>query len=96
MDQQKTGLIKLRRVLRAIRKHFPEPPEDMVNKHIIDKFLDDPTINEDRLSEEAGSAEFLETMLKVIFPDSGDTQLVKTSSMDRLTSFMHFICQHVI
>lgn len=83
-------------MLRAIRKHFPEPPEDMVNKHAIDKFLDDPSINEDKLSEEVGSAGFLETMLKIIYPDSGSTQLGKTSSMGRLTSFMHFVCRHVI
>ncbi|CAM8898783.1 unnamed protein product [Rhodiola kirilowii] len=88
----KTGLIKLRRVLRAIRKHFPEPPEDLLNKNAIDKFLDDPSMSEDKLSEEAGSDGFLETMLKVIFPDSGSTQVVKTSSMGRSEPYLDVYC----
>ncbi|KAL9681141.1 hypothetical protein QQ045_012922 [Rhodiola kirilowii] len=51
----------------------------MLNKNVITEFLDDPSMSEDKLSEEAGSDGFLETMLKVLFPDSGGTQLVKTS-----------------
>ncbi|XP_057516436.1 calcineurin-binding protein 1 isoform X3 [Amaranthus tricolor] len=67
----KTGLLKLRRVLRAIRKHFPEPPSDVIAGNPIDKYLDDPNLCEDILSEEAGSNEFLDTITKVIYKDTG-------------------------
>uniref|UniRef100_A0A7N0V8D0 Uncharacterized protein n=1 Tax=Kalanchoe fedtschenkoi TaxID=63787 RepID=A0A7N0V8D0_KALFE len=88
----KTGLTKLRRVLRAIRKHFPEPPEDLLNKNVIDKFLDDPSISEDKLSDEAGSDGFLETMLKMIFPDSGSIQAVKTSIKGSSEPYIDVYC----
>jgi calcineurin-binding protein cabin-1 len=65
----KTGLVKLRKVLRAIRKHFPEPPEEVLCGNAIDKFLDDPHLCEDKLSEEAGSDGFLDSIMKVIYPD---------------------------
>ncbi|KDP34142.1 hypothetical protein JCGZ_07713 [Jatropha curcas] len=65
----RTGLVKLRRVLRAICKHFPQPPEDVLTGNAIDKFLDDPDLCEDRLSEEAGSEGYLETITKIIFPN---------------------------
>lgn len=68
---QKTGLVKLRRVLKAIRKHFPQPPEDVLAGNAIDKFLDDPDLCEDKLSDEAGSEDFLETITNAIFPDAG-------------------------
>jgi calcineurin-binding protein cabin-1 len=71
---QKTGLIKLRRVLRAIRKHFPQPPEEVLAGNAIDKFLDDPDLCEDKLSDEAGSEGYLETITKVIFPDAGSVK----------------------
>ncbi|KAL2940174.1 Calcineurin-binding protein 1 [Bienertia sinuspersici] len=67
----KTGLLKLRRVLRAIRKHFPQPPDDVLAANPIDKYLDDPKLCEDRLSEEAGSDGFLESIVKAIFLDTG-------------------------
>lgn len=70
----KTGLIKLRRVLRAIRKHFPQPPEEVLAGNAIDKFLDDPDLCEDKLSDEAGSEGYLETITKVIFPDAGSVK----------------------
>lgn len=63
-------MVKLRRVLRAIRKHFPQPPENILAGNAIDKFLDDPDLCEDKLSDEAGSEGFLETITKVIFPDT--------------------------
>ncbi|EEF45833.1 conserved hypothetical protein [Ricinus communis] len=74
----KTGLVKLRRVLRAIRKHFPQPPEDVLGGNAIDKFLDDPDLCEDRLSEEAGSEGFLETLTKIIFADVGSVKQHKS------------------
>lgn len=67
----KTGLLKLRRVLRAIRKHFPQPPDDVLAGNPIDKYLNDPDLCEDKLSEEAGSDRFLESVVKVIFFDTG-------------------------
>ncbi|KAJ6758313.1 CALCINEURIN-BINDING PROTEIN CABIN 1-RELATED [Salix koriyanagi] len=70
----KTGLIKLRRVFRAIRKHFPQPPEEVLAGNAIDKFLDDPDLCEDKLSDKAGSEGYLETITKVIFPDSGSVK----------------------
>uniref|UniRef100_A0A2P2KIE5 Uncharacterized protein MANES_03G057600 n=1 Tax=Rhizophora mucronata TaxID=61149 RepID=A0A2P2KIE5_RHIMU len=73
-DSSRTGLVKLRRVLRAIRKHFPQPPEDILTGNAIDKFLDDPDLCEDKLSEEAGSEGYLETLTKIIFPDAGSVK----------------------
>ena len=58
-------------MLRAIRKHFPEPPSDVIAGNPIDKYLDDPNLCEDILSEEAGSNEFLDTITKVIYKDTG-------------------------
>ncbi|KAI3468164.1 hypothetical protein Pfo_024827 [Paulownia fortunei] len=66
----RTGLIKLRKVLRAIRKHFPKPPENVLAGNAIDKFLDNPELCEDKLSEEAGSEGFLDTMMKIVFSEN--------------------------
>ncbi|XP_024930366.2 calcineurin-binding protein 1 isoform X2 [Ziziphus jujuba] len=77
----RTGLVKLRRVLRAIRKHFPQPPEDILAGNAIDKFLDDPDLCEDKLSEEAGSDGFLETITKMLIPDVGSLKQQKPSSV---------------
>ncbi|GAB2250906.1 hypothetical protein Droror1_Dr00017156 [Drosera rotundifolia] len=71
MASTKTGLLKLRRVLRAIHKHFPQPPDDVLVENPIDKFLDDPSLCENKLWEEAASDGFVDTMTKVVFPDIG-------------------------
>jgi hypothetical protein len=84
---QKTGLVKLRRVLRAIRKHFPQPPEDVLAGNAIDKFLDDPDLCEDKLSKEAGSDGYLETIMKIIFPDMESLSQCKTQSIGRYGCF---------
>ncbi len=76
-------MVKLRRVLRAIRKHFPHPPEDVLAGNAIDKFLNDPDLCEDKLSEEAGSDGFLESMKKIIFPDVGSLIQYNASSVER-------------
>ncbi|XP_004245382.2 calcineurin-binding protein 1 [Solanum lycopersicum] len=76
----RTGLIKLRRVLRAIRKHFPQPPDDVLAGNAIDKFLDGPEMCEDKLSEEAGSSGFLESMTKILLPDPISLEQQKASS----------------
>lgn len=67
---QRTGLTKLRRVLRAIRKHFPLPPDNVMAGNAIDRFLDNSEICEDKLSEVAGSEGFLDTMMKIMFPQN--------------------------
>ncbi|KAJ0251943.1 Calcineurin-binding protein 1 [Hirschfeldia incana] len=62
----RTGLVKLRRVLRAIKKHFSQPPDDLLVGNVIDTFLDDPDLCEDKLSCEAGSEGFLETITNCV------------------------------
>ncbi|KAJ0030881.1 hypothetical protein Pint_12896 [Pistacia integerrima] len=79
-DSSRTGLVKLRRVLRAIRKHFPQPPEDVLAGNAIDKFLDDPDLCEDKLSDEAGYDGYLESVMKTIFPDMGNLKHYKLPS----------------
>ncbi|KAK9273730.1 hypothetical protein L1049_018540 [Liquidambar formosana] len=88
----KTGLIKLRRVLRAIRKHFPQPPEDVLAGNAIDKFLDDPDLCEDKLSEEAGSDGFLESIMKIVFPDAGSLKQYNTSSGASSEPYLEVYC----
>lgn len=78
-------MVKLRRVLRAIRKHFPEPPEDVLAGNPVEKFLDDPDLCEDKLSEEAGSDGFLETITKVLLPKSGSFKQHKMSLVGRFS-----------
>lgn len=65
----RTGLVKLRRVLRAIRKHFPQPPDYLLDGNAIEKFLDDPGLCEDKLSEEAGSDGFRDSIMNFIYQD---------------------------
>ncbi|GFZ08499.1 tetratricopeptide repeat (TPR)-like superfamily protein [Actinidia rufa] len=77
----RNGLVKLRRVLRAIRKHFPQPPDDVLAGYAIDKFLDDPNLCEDKLSEEAGSDGFLDSIMKIIFPEGESHKQLKASSL---------------
>lgn len=83
MHWQKTGLVKLRRVLRAIRKHFPQPPEEVLVGNAIDKFFDDPDLCEDKLSEEAGSNGFLETLTEMVLPCGESFKQRKMSSVGR-------------
>lgn len=78
-------MVKLRRVLRAIRKHFPQPPEDILAENAIDKFLDDTDLCEDQLSEEAGSDGFLETITRAILPNLGSFKQHKMSLVGRYT-----------
>ncbi|WJX42066.1 hypothetical protein P8452_29339 [Trifolium repens] len=88
----KTGLVKLRRVLRAIRKHFLQPPEDLLTGNPIDKFLDDPNLCEDKLSEEAGSEGFLETITKTMFPDVGGLGQYNTTLLRRSEPYLDVYC----
>ncbi|KAK3213035.1 hypothetical protein Dsin_017741 [Dipteronia sinensis] len=91
-SSSKTGLVKLRRVLRAIRKHFPQPPEDVLAGNAIDKFLDDPDLCEDKLSKEAGSDGYLETIMKIIFPDMESLIQCKTQSIGRSDPYLKVYC----
>jgi calcineurin-binding protein cabin-1 len=93
---QRTGLVKLRRVLRAIRKHFPHPPEDVLAGNAIDKFLDNPDLCEDKLSEEAGSDGFLETMKNIILPNAGSLKQYKTSSVGRYRCIYYSVSMNFI
>ncbi|XP_071917630.1 calcineurin-binding protein 1 isoform X2 [Coffea arabica] len=75
----RTGLIKIRRVLRAIRKHFPQPPDHVLVGNAIDKILDDPDLCEDKLSEEAGCDGFLDSVIKTVFSDPGSLKQQQAS-----------------
>ena len=84
--------MKLRRVLRAIRKHFLQPPEDVLAGNPIDKFLDDSNLCEDKLSDEAGSNGFLETITKIVFPDVGGFTQHNTLLCGRYFCVQYFRC----
>ncbi|KAG6608101.1 Calcineurin-binding protein 1, partial [Cucurbita argyrosperma subsp. sororia] len=84
----RTGLVKLRRVLRAIRKHFLKPPEEVLDGNVIDKFLDDPNLCEEKLSDEAGSDEFLVTMTKILLNDVGSLKQYRTSVLGSSESYV--------
>ncbi|XP_010244392.1 PREDICTED: uncharacterized protein LOC104588240 [Nelumbo nucifera] len=77
----RAGLVKLRRVLRAIRKHFPQPPLDILAENSIDNFLDNPDLCEDKLSEEAGSDGFLESVMSIMFPKGRTLKQCKSLSV---------------
>ncbi|KAJ1281626.1 hypothetical protein BS78_04G319800 [Paspalum vaginatum] len=76
----KTGLVKLRRVLRAIRKHFPQPPYDLLVNSPIDSFLDGPDSCEKILSEICESNGSREAILNVLFPGERGYEAFKTLS----------------
>ena len=46
---QRVSLVKLRKFLGDIRKQFPQPPEEVLNRNIVDAFLEDRDFNEERL-----------------------------------------------
>ncbi|ESQ53881.1 hypothetical protein EUTSA_v10026823mg, partial [Eutrema salsugineum] len=93
----RTGLVKLRRVLRAIKKHFSQPPDDLLVGNVIDKFLDDPELCEDKLSYEAGSEGFLETVTKCIIPSRTLSEykvsLLHSSDSDVYRNLFYFLAQ---
>lgn len=74
-------------MLRAIRKYFPQPPDDVLAGNAIDKFLDDPDLCEDKLSDEAGSEGYLETITKVLFPDTGSVKQHKALMVRRYSLY---------
>jgi calcineurin-binding protein cabin-1 len=82
---QKTGLVKLRRVLRALRKLFPHPPHDLLINNPIDNFLDGPDSCEKALSKIYESDGSKEAILNVLFPGEGGYEAFKKLSTSRLS-----------
>jgi calcineurin-binding protein cabin-1 len=80
---QKTGLVKLRRVLRAIRKHFPQPPYDILVNNPLDNFLDGPDSCEKALCEIYESDGSREAILNVLFPGERGYEAFRKLSTDR-------------
>ncbi|PIA42882.1 hypothetical protein AQUCO_02000379v1 [Aquilegia coerulea] len=78
----RTGLVKVRRVLRAIRKHFRQPPENMLKENSLDNFLDNPDLCEDKICEEGGSDGTLEYVMSMIFPNGRSSNLCTTSTTE--------------
>lgn len=62
----------------------------------IDKFLDDPNLCEEKLSEEAGHDGFLETITKIMFPDLGGLGQYNTSLLRRYTFARYWRCFFLI
>ncbi|CAK9175444.1 unnamed protein product [Ilex paraguariensis] len=89
---QRTRLVKHRRVLRAIPKHFPQPLVNVLAGNVINKFLDDPDLCEDRLSEEAGSNGFLDAITKILFSDSGSLKQQKALSAGSSEPYLEVYC----
>ncbi|KAI3908735.1 hypothetical protein MKW98_029285 [Papaver atlanticum] len=75
----RAGLMKVRKVLRSIRKHFPQPPEDMLRENSLSKFFDNPDLCEEKLIEEAGYDGFLDHVMKLIFPKGVNLKQSNTS-----------------
>lgn len=69
----RAGIVKLRRVLRAIRKHFPQPPDDILARNAFNKFLEDPELSEDDLCEVAWSGRGQEAIISKLYPDVGSS-----------------------
>lgn len=88
----RTGLVKLRRVLRTIRKHFSQPPDDVLAANAIDKFLDDPELCEDKLLEEAESNDFLDSTMKVMFSENSFGKQQNTSSVESSDPYLEVYC----
>ncbi|QCE16034.1 calcineurin-binding protein 1 isoform X2 [Vigna unguiculata] len=91
-SSSRTGLVKLRRVLRAIRKHFLQPPEDLLEGNPIDRFLDDPNLCEEKLSEEAGSDGFLDSITERMFPDVGGIVQYNATLLRRSEPYLEVYC----
>ncbi|XP_078148770.1 tetratricopeptide repeat (TPR)-like superfamily protein isoform X3 [Carex rostrata] len=65
----RSGLVKLRRVLRAIRKHFHQPPNEVMASNAIEKFLDGPDSCEKKLFEIYESNGGRDAIMNIFFPD---------------------------
>lgn len=76
-------------MLRAIRKHFPQPPYDLLVNNPIDNFLDGPDSCEKVLSEICESNGSREAILNVLFPGERGYEAFKKLSTARLASALH-------
>ncbi|KAE8809006.1 hypothetical protein D1007_14433 [Hordeum vulgare] len=81
-ELSKTGLVKLRRVLRAIRKHFPQPPSEILVNNPLDNFLDGPDSCENILCEIYETHKSREATLNVLFPGETGYEAFKKLSAD--------------
>lgn len=73
-------MIKLRRVFRAIRKHFPQPPDEILAENAVDKILDSPDLCEDKISEISRSDGNWESIMNLLFPNGTGSMTFKTLS----------------
>ncbi|XP_006651699.2 calcineurin-binding protein 1 [Oryza brachyantha] len=96
----KTGLVKLRRVLRAIRKHFPQPPYELLVNSPLDNFLDGPDSCEKILCEIYETNGSKEAILNVLFPGESGYEVFKKLSnassepySDVYGNLYHYIAQ---
>lgn len=76
-------------MLRAIRKHFPQPPYDLLVNNPIDNFLDGPDLCEKVLSEICESNGSKEAILNVLFPGERGYEAFKKLSTARLACALH-------
>ncbi|VAI01133.1 unnamed protein product [Triticum turgidum subsp. durum] len=81
-ELSKTGLVKLRRVLRAIRKHFPQPPSEILVNNPLDNFLDGTDSCEKTLCEIYDTHGSREAVLNVLFPGETGYEAFKKLSAD--------------
>nr|CAD1841790.1 unnamed protein product [Ananas comosus var. bracteatus] len=92
----RAGLIKLRRVLRAIRKHFPQPPDDILAENAIDRFLDGPDLCEKQLCEVYETNGSRDSIMNLLFTNGRGPETFKKSSVPYLevyANLYYFIAQ---
>ncbi|KAF6164263.1 hypothetical protein GIB67_010233, partial [Kingdonia uniflora] len=77
----RSGLVKVRKVLKAIRKHFSQPPEDILGENPIDIFLNNPDLGEEKLCEEVGSDGFLQSITNIVFSGERNLEQWKTLTL---------------
>ncbi|KAK8963966.1 hypothetical protein KSP40_PGU011594 [Platanthera guangdongensis] len=76
----RNGLVKLRRVFRSIRKHFPQPPDELLLENSINKFLDSPELSEDKICELSGTDGNQEAVMDLLFMNGRGPESLQTSS----------------
>lgn len=79
----RTGIVKLRRVLRAIRKHFPRPSDDVLAENIIDKFLDSPDLLDGKLYEIIAMGGSHEALMNLLLFTNRKDETPKTSHLTK-------------
>ena len=87
---QKTGLVKLRRVMQAIHKLFPQPPHNLLINNPVDHFLDRPDSCEKTLFEIYESNGSKEVILNVLFLGERAYEAFKKLSTTRLSCAIQY------